>query len=234
MLLIDKLDSGYGAMQVLWRVNVTIENGKITALLGPNGAGKSTLLRTIIGILKPWSGKINYNGIDLTNAGSDRKVQNGITAVLEGRHLFSGMTIYENLLLGAYTKRARQSFSDSLELVYSLFPILKQRNTEKAGTLSGGQQQMLSIGRALMTKPEVILLDEPSQGLAPKLTEEILTKIQELKERGLTVLLVEQSAYDALDVSDNAYVLNGGKVILQGPADEVSESKELQQIYLGI
>ncbi len=234
MVKVDNLDSGYGVMQALWAVNINVEKGKLTVLLGPNGAGKSTTLRTIMGILKPWGGRITYNNNDVTYAPSHKKVENGITAVMEGRHLFGGMSVHENLLLGAYTRHAKRQFSTSLELVYSLFPILKQRKNQKANTLSGGEQQMVTIGRALMTKPELILLDEPSQGLAPKLTAEIFTAIEKLKEQGLTVLLVEQNAFDALELADFAYVLSGGKVILKGTADKVRESKELRQIYLGV
>lgn len=234
MLNVEKLDSGYGVMQVLWGVNINVKKGKITALLGPNGAGKSTTLRTIMGILKPWAGRVTYNGVDVTNAPPHKKVENGITAIMEGRHLFGGMSVHENLVLGAYTRRARRHLTDSLELVYSLFPILKHRSTQKANTLSGGEQQMLTIGRALMTKPEMILLDEPSQGLSPKLTTEILAATEKLQQQGLTVLLVEQNAFEALELAESAYVLGGGKVILEGPAHEIRESKELRQIYLGV
>ncbi len=234
MLAVDTVDSGYGTMQVLWNVSIQVEGGKITALLGPNGAGKSTTLRTIMGILKPWGGHIKFDNVDITNAPPHTKVETGITAVLEGRHLFGGMTVSENLTLGAYTKKAKNHLSDSLELVYSIFAILKNRRNQKAVTLSGGEQQMLTIARALMTKPKLIMLDEPSQGLAPKLTAEIFAAIEKLKQQGLTVLLVEQNAFDALELADRAYVISGGKVILEGDAGRVKDSKELRQIYLGI
>ena len=169
MLTVKNLESGYGPMQILWQPSLTVEQGTITSLLGPNGAGKSTTIATIFGSVAPWRGTVEFEGNDITMAPTHAKVEMGITLVPEGKHLFKGMTVYENLTMGAYRKEALKSHRESLELVYSLFPILEERREQIAGSLSGGQQQMVTIGRALMTKPRLIMLDEPSQGLAPKL-----------------------------------------------------------------
>ncbi len=234
MLRVRELESGYGEMQVLWGVNLDVEKKSITTVLGPNGSGKSTTLKTIFGILKPWNGKIEYNGKDVTFVPPHAKVEMGITLVPEGRHLFPNMTVEENLMLGAYTKRAEEKKEDSLELVYSLFPVLKERSRQKAGTLSGGEQQMLAIARALMTNPQLILMDEPSQGLAPKLVGEVFETISKLREEGLTILLVEQNVYASLEISDYAYVLHEGRIAFGGTVEEVKESEEIRKAYLGL
>ncbi len=234
MLIVKDLESGYGEMQVLWGVSLEVKKDSITTVLGPNGAGKSTTLKSIFGIIKPWNGTIEFNGEDVTNLPPHKKVELGMTLVPEGRHLFPNMTVDENLVLGAYTKRAEERLSDSLELVYNLFPRLKERAKQKAGTLSGGEQQMVAIARALMTCPELILMDEPSQGLAPKLVSEVFETVMKLKEEGLTILLVEQNVYASLEISDYAYVLHEGKIAFGGSIDEIKESEEIKKAYLGL
>ncbi|RLI75388.1 branched-chain amino acid ABC transporter ATP-binding protein [Archaeoglobales archaeon] len=234
MLKVEKLETGYGVMQVLWGIDLEVEKKSITTVLGPNGAGKTTTLKSIMGIIKPWDGKIVYKDDEITNLPPHGKVELGITLVPEGRHLFPTMSVYENLMLGAYTKKAEENLKDSLELVYSLFPILKERAKQKAGTLSGGEQQMLAIGRALMTNPDLILMDEPSQGLAPKLVTEVFDTIVKLKEQGLTILLVEQNVYASLEISDYAYLIAEGQVVDQGTVDEMRESDEVKKAYVGV
>jgi len=188
MLRVEKLESGYGSMQVLWGPDLEVRAGTITSLLGPNGAGKSTMLWTILGSVVARGGKVIFEGDDVTGLPPHKKVDLGLTLVPEGKHLFKEMTVFENLLMGAYRKEALADKEESFELVYSLFPILEERKDQKSGTLSGGQQQMVTIGRALMTKPKMIMMDEPSQGLAPKLVMEIFETVERLKEEvGLTI-----------------------------------------------
>jgi branched-chain amino acid transport system ATP-binding protein len=209
MLKVESIEAGYGPMQVLWKPSLEVKKGSITSLLGPNGVGKSTLLWTVLGSIEPWGGKIFYENEEITYLPTHKKVDLGITLVPEGKHLFGEMSVRENLTMGAYRKEALQKKKDSLELVYSLFPILKERDRQRAGTLSGGQQQMVTIGRALMTRPKLIMLDEPSQGLAPKLVGEVFGTVEKLKaEIGLTILLVEQK--------------------------EIAGSREIREAYLGI
>lgn len=235
MLKIENLESGYGPMQVLWGPKIEVETGSITSLLGPNGAGKTTLLRTVFGSVEPWGGRITYEEKDITRLPTHEKVELGIVLVPEGRHLFTGMNVHENLIMGAYPKEALKHRDDSLELVYSLFPILKERAKQKAGSLSGGEQQMLTIGRALMTRPKLIMLDEPSQGLAPKLVGEVFETIERMKaEIGLTILLVEQNVQASLKASDSVYILHEGRIKAHGKAEEIERSREIRVAYLGI
>lgn len=235
MLAVENLESGYGPMQVLWQPSLTVATGTITLVLGPNGAGKSTLLSTILGSVTPTSGRIFYNGQDITRFPTHQKVDLGITLAPEGKHLFGGMTVRENLLMGAYRKAASQHIAESLELVYELFPVLKARDTQLAGSLSGGEQQMVTIARALMTRPKLIMLDEPSQGLAPKLVGEVFETIEKLKEEvGLTLLLVEQNAAASLDAADHVYVIHEGRIKAQGTPEEIKGSPDIREAYLGI
>ncbi len=235
MLSVENLESGYGPMQVLWGPSLEIESGCITSLLGPNGVGKTTLLRTVFGLIGPWAGKIIYEGNDITHLQTHKKVELGIVLVPEGRHLFIGMNVHENLIMGAYPKEALKNMDDSLELVYSLFPVLKERTKQKAGSLSGGEQQMLTIARALMTRPKLIMLDEPSQGLAPKLVGEVFETIERMKaEIGLTILLVEQDVEASLAASDHVFILHEGRVKAHGSAQEIESSREIREAYLGI
>ncbi len=234
MLFVKDLESGYGEMQVLWGVDLEVKGKTITTILGPNGAGKTTTLRAIFGLNRPWKGVVEFDKIDVTYMPPHSKVEIGIALVMEGRHLFPSMSVEENLRLGAYTKRAEDRIEDSMELVYNLFPQLKERKEQKAGTLSGGEQQMLAIGRALMTAPKIILMDEPSQGLAPKLVAEVFETVTRLREEGLTILLVEQNVYASLEISDYAYVLGDGKVMLGGTVDEIRDSEEVRRVYVGV
>jgi len=235
VLEVDKLESGYGPMQVLWQPSLEVRKGTITSLLGPNGAGKSTLLATVLGSVGPWGGRVVYEGEDVTALPSHRKVDLGLTLVPEGKHLFGGMTVRENLRMGAYRKVAAVRMDDSLDLVYRLFPVLKERERQFAGSLSGGQQQMLTIARALMTRPKLLMLDEPSQGLAPKLVGEVFETIEQLREEvGLTILLVEQNAAASLDAADYVYVMHEGTIKAEGTADEIKGSSDVREAYLGI
>ncbi|MFO7837945.1 MAG: ABC transporter ATP-binding protein [Desulfosalsimonadaceae bacterium] len=235
MLTVQALESGYGAMQVLWHPDLEVAKGSITSLLGPNGAGKSTLLETILGSVRPWGGKVFYESRDITFLSSHRKVEQGIALVPEGKHLFPNMTVYENLLMGAYLKKAYEHREESLDIVYTLFPRLKERSRQMAGLLSGGEQQMTTIGRALMTKPRLMMLDEPSQGLAPKLAAEVFETIEKLKsDIGLTILLVEQNADASLGAADYAYIMHEGKIKASGTPDEIKASREVREAFLGI
>jgi branched-chain amino acid transport system ATP-binding protein len=234
MLTVENLESGYGLVQVLWGANLEAKKGSITALLGSNGAGKSTLLKTILGTVKPLGGLITYEDRDVTYLPAHEKVRQGLVLVPEGRHLFVNMTVEENLTMGAYHKEALKHRDRSLETVASLFPRLKERAKQRAGTLSGGEQQMLTIARGLMSKPKFMMLDEPSQGLAPKLVREVFVAIEKMRnEAGLTLLLVEQSVEYALGICDYAYIIHEGRVKTGGTPAEVKDS-EVREAYLGI
>ncbi len=235
MLKVADLESGYGPMQVLWGPSLEIKKGSITSLLGPNGVGKTTLLRTIFGSIEPWGGKITFEGEDITYLPTHKKVDLGIVLVPEGRHLFVNMSVHENLMMGAYLKRAIKHMEESLKLIYSLFPILKERTIQRAGSLSGGEQQMLTIARALMTRPRLIMLDEPSQGLAPKLVAEVLVTIERMRtEIGLSILLVEQNVEASLNVSDYVYIIHEGNIKAEGNSEKIKGSREIREAYLGI
>jgi branched-chain amino acid transport system ATP-binding protein len=235
MLRLESLESGYGAMQVLWQPSLEVKKGTITSLLGPNGVGKTTLLRTILGSIEPWGGKIIYEGKEVTYLPTHKKVDLGIVLVPEGRHLFVGMSVHENLTMGAYLKKAFEHMDESLKLVYSLFPILKERTKQRAGSLSGGEQQMLTIARALMTRPRLIMLDEPSQGLAPKLVGEVFETIEKMKsEIGLTILLVEQNVEASLNISNYIYIIHEGTIKAEGSSEKIKGSQDIREAYLGI
>lgn len=235
ILKVENLESGYGPMQVLWQPSLEVEDGTITSLLGPNGVGKTTLLQTVLGSVEPSGGSIFYKEKDVTHFPTHRKVELGIVLAPEGKHLFTRMSVHENLLMGAFPKMAKKHMEDSLEIVYSLFPILKERTKQKAGSLSGGEQQMLTIARALMTRPKLMMLDEPSQGLAPKLTAEVFKTIEKMKtEIGLTILLVEQNAEASLNTASYVYVMHEGRIKAEGKPEEIKESAEIRQAYLGI
>jgi len=235
VLKIVDIESGYGPMQVLWQPSIEVPEGKITSLLGPNGVGKSTLLWTVLGAIRPWGGRIIYDSMDVTLLPAHKKVDLGITLVPEGKHLFSGMTVHENLMMGAYRKGAARDAERSLEMVYELFPVLKERSKQNAGLLSGGEQQMVTIARSLMTKPQLIMLDEPSQGLAPKLVGEVFATVEKLKaDVGLTILLVEQNAEASLEAADYVYVMHEGRIKAEGSAEEIRQSQEIRKAYLGI
>lgn len=229
------IESGYGKIQVLWGVDVTLQEGSMAAVLGPNGAGKTTLLRTIMGIIRAWRGSVMMYGLDITSMPSHRRVELGLTMVPEGRRLFPDLTVRENLELGAYTRRARERIEETLELVFNLFPRLKERLHQKAGSLSGGEQQMLAMARALMTRPKVLMLDEPSQGLAPKIAWEVAETLDKIRrEVGISVILVEQNVALALEKADYIYLLEQGRVVLEGFREEVLARKlDIVRSYLG-
>jgi len=235
MLKVENLESGYGPMQVLWGPSLEVKRGLITSLLGPNGVGKTTTLSTILGMVDPWGGKITYEEKDITHLPTHKKVDMGIILVPEGRHLFAGMSTHENLTMGAYPKEAAKNMAESLELVYSLFPVLKERAKQRAGSLSGGEQQMLTIARALMSKPKLLMLDEPSQGLAPKLVGEVFDTIEKMRaEIGLTILLVEQNVEASLSISDYVYIMHEGRIKAEGSAEQIKRSPDIREAYLGI
>lgn len=230
-LQITQMSSGYGKTDVLHNINLTVNPGEIVTVIGSNGAGKSTTLRTISGLVRPTQGQTTFEGIDLARMEPDRIVRSGIVHVPEGRRIFSRLTVLENLEMGAYIRR--DPYQKDLEQVYEFFPILSNRLTQKAGTLSGGEQQMLAIGRALLTKPKLLLLDEPSLGLAPLVVQDIFRIIRKIQEEGIMILLVEQNALQALKLANRAYVLETGRVVLEGPAEELLVSPQIQKSYLG-
>jgi branched-chain amino acid transport system ATP-binding protein len=234
LLEVQSLSSGYGELQILWDVSLELEAGKLTAMVGSNGVGKTTLLRTVVGLLKPWQGSVTFDGRDVTRNSPHAKAAQGLVMVPEGRQLFTEMSVHENLEMGAFTKRAQAHFQQNLEWVYDMFPILKERSGQKAGTLSGGEQQMLAVARGLMAQPEILMFDELSLGLAPFLVLNIFEVLQQLKAEGLTMLLVEQNVQMALAISDYSYVLADGRVELEGLSHEVAQNKHVRQAYLGI
>ena len=224
----------YGNIRALGGISLRIERGELVALIGSNGAGKSTTLRTISGLLRPTRGTITFEGADITNTATDRIVALGISHCPEGRRIFGSLTVAENLRLGGVSRTDRAAVAADLETVFELFPLLRERLGQAGGTLSGGEQQMLAIGRALMSRPRLLLLDEPSLGLAPLMVERIFATIAELKRQGRTILLVEQNVHQALDVADRAYVVETGQIILDGPADVLRHDPKVEQSYLGV
>lgn|SRR5690554_873949 len=234
MLSIKNLVTSYGQIEVLHDVDISINAGEIVSLVGANGAGKSTLLMTISGLQPMDKGQMQFNGEDLAKVSADKRVGKGIVQVPEGRQVFKDMTVYDNLLLGAYTRGRSPEIQDDIEKVYSKFPILRQKRYNLAGELSGGQQQMLAMGRALMARPRLLLLDEPSMGLAPLIIEEIFEIVRELKDEGMTIFLVEQNASQALALADRGYVLETGQVVLQGTGKELLSNEKVREAYLGM
>jgi len=233
LLELRNVEAGYGEFRVLRNVSLRVEKGEIVALVGPNGAGKTTTLRTIIGMTTLYSGDIVFNGNSIKKLPTYRRVELGITMVPEGRRLFNSLTVYENLLAGAITKRAREKLEDSLEFVFTLFPRLKERRNQLAGTLSGGESQMLAIARALMARPQVLLLDEPSLGLAPKIVLTIFDVIKKLRdEGGVTILLVEQHVKNSLEIAERGYVMELGRIVLEGDAKKLLSDERLKKAYL--
>ena len=234
MLRLDGIHADYDGTQVLWDVTLTAEEGAMTVMIGPNGAGKSTTLKVVNGLVRPTQGHVVFRGEDITRTPAHQRPGKGIAACPEGRRLFPLLTTEGNLRLGAYTKRARSSADETLAYVYGLFPQLRERARVKAARLSGGEQQMVGIGRALMSKPSILVLDEPSLGLAPKLVSEIFVKIRELREAGLTVLMVEQNAYAALRIADFGYVMQNGQIVKAGPPAQLLDLEELRKTYFAI
>ncbi|MFB5932494.1 ABC transporter ATP-binding protein [Peribacillus frigoritolerans] len=233
MLKIEDINVYYGNIQALKGVSMEINEGEIVTLIGANGAGKSTLLKTISGLLKPKQGKVLFEGDSIGGKAAQAIVKLGISHVPEGRRVFANMTVAENLELGAYLRKDKDGIHKDMEKVYELFPRLLERIRQQAGTLSGGEQQMLAMGRALMAKPRLLLLDEPSMGLAPLLVKQIFNIIQEISESGTTILLVEQNANLALSIADRAYVVETGRIVLSGNAEELTSSEEIKMAYLG-
>jgi branched-chain amino acid transport system ATP-binding protein len=233
MLEVRNLHVHFGVIHALKGISLTVNDGEIVTLIGANGAGKTTTLRTISGLKKPTSGEIILDGVDITNASAQERVRIGISHVPEGRRVFSNMTVLENLELGAYLRKDKEEIAKDLKKVFDLFPVLSDRRKQLAGTLSGGEQQMLAIGRALMSRPKILLLDEPSMGLAPLLVQEIFNIIKDVNSNGTTVLLVEQNARMALQIAHRAYVIETGRIVLAGSGAELMESEEIKKAYLG-
>jgi len=231
MLELNDLYVSYGSIRALGGISLRVEPGELVALIGSNGAGKSTTLKTISGLLRPRQGRIIYQNRDISREPTDRIVGLGLSHCPEGRHIFGRLSVRENLLLGAV--RRKGVIADDLDRIYTLFPRLKERLAQAGGTLSGGEQQMLAIGRALMSRPALLLLDEPSLGLAPLMVEHIFGVIRELKRTGTTMLLVEQNVHHALDVADRVYVMETGRITLEGPAAELKHNPQIEQSYLG-
>lgn len=233
MLKIDELQVSYGGIEAVKGISLEVPERKIVTLIGANGAGKSTTLRTISGLVKPAAGRIHLQGEDITGLTPDRIVSRGITLVPEGRRVFPDMTVLENLKIGAYLRNDKASIQEDLEWIYTLFPRLKERNWQAAGTLSGGEQQMLAVGRALMSRPKLMMLDEPSLGLAPLVVQDIFAIIQEINRQGVTILLVEQNANMALKIADLAYVLETGNLTMTGTGAELLANEKVKEAYLG-
>lgn len=234
MLKLDKVNLSYGEVQALWDVSLEVKEGSIVALLGANAAGKSSTINAISGLYKPSSGKIEFQGKDIIPLSPNEIVEEGLIQVPEGRKLFDYMTIQENLELGAYSKRARKHLKENLKMVYEMFPVLKERKNSLAGEMSGGQQQMCAIGRGLMSQPKLLIIDEMSLGLAPILVQDLMESLKGIKEKGITILLVEQNVNLSLKIADYAYVLENGRVALDGTAEELLNNEYLKKAYLGI
>lgn len=235
ILKAERLSAGYARIQVLKTIDLEVNKGEIVCLVGANGAGKSTLLKALSGVIPPTTGRFLFNGQDVTGRKPNQLVRIGLSHVPEGRQIFGSLTVKQNLFLGAYVNPAKKErLDDLLESVFVLFPKLKERLAQKAGTMSGGEQQMLAIGRGLMSQPKLLLLDEPSLGLAPLVVEAILGTISELRSRGISILLVEQNVNAALHISDRAYVLETGRIVLQGKANDLLQDEEVKRCYLGM
>lgn len=233
MLEVKNLEVYYGVIQAIKGISFEVNEGEVIALIGANGAGKTTTLHTVSGLLTSKSGQVIFEGEDITKVPAHRIVSMGMAHVPEGRRVFAQLSVYENLKMGAYTRKDRQEIEESLRSVYKRFPRLEERKNQLAGTLSGGEQQMLAMGRALMSKPKLLLLDEPSMGLSPIFVNEIFDIIRSVSESGMTVLLVEQNAKKALSIADRAYVLETGNIVLDGPAKNLLEDDSIKKAYLG-
>ena len=233
MLEVKNLSVSYGAIEAVKDISFTVNAGEIVSLIGANGAGKTTTLHTITGLVPAKSGSVMYNGVDLLKTHNNKIVTLGMAHIPEGRHVFTRMSVEENLEMGAFSLKDQSDLKKDLDMVYGLFPRLKERRNQKAGTLSGGEQQMLAMGRALMSHPKTILMDEPSMGLSPKLVKEIFSIIRKLHEQGITILLVEQNAKMALSIAYRAYVLETGRITMEGDAKELLNNEQVRKAYLG-
>ena len=234
MLVVKDLVSGYSKMPAIHGVSFKVEEGQVVAILGSNGAGKTTTLKTVMGILPAMSGSITYQGENLIGTPSHKMAAKGISMVPEGRHLFPKLSIYDNLMMGAYTIKDKNKIKEKLDVIYDIFPILAERKTQLAGTMSGGEQQMVAIGRALMCDPKLLILDEPSLGIMPKLVDEIFEFIKTINKMGVTIVIIEQNAEKTLAFSDYAYVISDGKTVIEGTAQELMNDDQVQRVYLGI
>ena len=231
---LQSLESGYGEVQVLWGISLKVRAGQLTTILGANGAGKTTTLRSVMGAIRPWRGKVLLRGEDVSRLPPHAKAQRGLVLVPEGRQLFGELTVEENLELGAYSPRARGRMKENMARVFGLFQRLEQRRRQKSATLSGGEQQMLAVGRGLMAEPEVLMIDELSLGLAPVTAQQLFMDLKSLKQQGMTIVLVEQNIHLALALSDYAYVLAEGRLQIEGPAREVANMDQIRKAYLGV
>ena len=234
MLEVERLSVFYGDHQALFHINLVVKAGEMVSLLGANGAGKTTTINTISGVIRPSEGSIRFDGAEIHEWPANKVVEKGLIQIPEERMLFPDMTVFENLQMGAYLSRARQNQKESLEWVYGLFPVLKARKSQMAGTLSGGEQQMLAVGRGLMCRPKLLMLDEPSLGLAPMLVLEVFRAIQEINQQEVDILLVEQNARQSLKISQRAYLLENGSIAMEGEASQLLEADYIREAYLGI
>jgi len=234
MLEVENVSAAYGLVQILRDVSFKVERKEIVSIIGPNGAGKTTLVKTIMGLVKPQSGSIKFKGENIERITTFDKVKKGLTMIPEGREIFPRMTVEENLLLGAYTISDKAKVKETREKVYEIFPVLKKKEKAMAQTLSGGEQQMLVICRSLMSNPEMLILDEPSLGLAPIIVEKVLDTVRTINDEGVTVLLVEQNIHDSLSVADRGYVLEEGKIVLEGKSRELLSNSHIKEVYLGL
>jgi ABC-type branched-subunit amino acid transport system ATPase component len=235
LLRVSELDAGYGFLQVLWKVSLQVEQGEFVALVGPNGAGKTTTLRAIAGLIKPLAGEITINGDPIGGMPANRVIEKkGISYISESLNLFTQMSVEENLLLGAYTIRDKTEQKETLAFVYGLFHRLAERRSQLAGTLSGGERKMLAIGRGIMSNPDLLLVDEPSLGLAPNLTQDVFQALLKLRDQGVTILLVEQNVNTTLHITDRAYVLEKGQITMEGPSKDLLDNPHVQAAYLGL
>ncbi len=234
MLEVTALNAGYGAAHIIWDVDLYVGDGEIVTILGPNGAGETTLVNVLAGIARPWDGSVILDGVELTAIASHKVTELGIAVVPEGRRIFPEITVADNLAIGSYHRGAREHHDETLTWVHGIFPLLEERHAQHAGSLSGGEQQMLAIGRALMAKPKLLLLDEPSLGLAPIIVESIFEILRQLNETGLSILLVEQNAVEALDLAQRGYVLEEGRMVTEGAADDLLADERLRKAYLGL
>ena len=234
MLELNAVDAGYGFLQILWDVSLHVGEGEFVALVGPNGAGKTTTLRTIAGLVDPTKGDITFGGDSIIHVPAHKICHEGISYISETLNLFTGMSVRENLLLGAYIVRDRDGILEALDFVYELFPRLKEREGQLAGTLSGGERKMLAIGRGIMSSPRLLLVDEPSLGLAPNLTLSVFHALEKLRQSGVTILLVEQNVNTTLKITDRAYVLEQGRIVMEGNSRELLQNEHIRSAYLGI
>jgi branched-chain amino acid transport system ATP-binding protein len=234
LLQLNNLNASYGFLQILWGVSLHVDEGEFVGLIGPNGAGKTTTLRTIAGLLTPTGGEVSFRGQSMNHIPAHQTTRKGISYISEDLNLFVDMSVRENLLMGAYIVRDREKQLETLDFVYSLFPRLKEREGQLAGTMSGGERKMLAIARGMMSSPQLLLVDEPSLGLAPHLVTDVFNSLQKLQEAGVTILLVEQRVNATLEITDRAYVLEHGKVVMEGPSGELMQDKHIKNAYLGI